>query len=679
MNTDNVNIKRVLIVDDNSENLGVIANYLEEAGFKPSVASSGPIALERVLRVTPELILLDVKMPAMNGFEVCSKLKENPVTKPIPVIFLTALTDSASKSEGFLAGAVDYISKPVNKAELIARVSTHVEIFRHRNHLELEISKRAKELRASEEKYRILFESSMGAILILDPIKGYVDCNPAALKLFGISSKAGLLKLSPADVSPEFQADGVSSAVKGKKAIEFTLENGSNFFEWVYRRTDGTLITTNVLATRFEINGKVYIQGTIRDITARRKAELELVRAKNYISNIIDSMPSVLVGIDPDGIITQWNLEAERATGLPAKDAVGQPHEKVAPRLAGEMKRVGEAMQTRKMRSDPRQARKEDGETRYEDVTVYPLIANGVEGAVIRIDDVTEQVRLEEMMVQSEKMLSIGGLAAGMAHEINNPLAGMMQTANVMSHRLTNPDLPANQRAAQEAGASLEAIHAFMEARGIPRMLEAINKSGRRAAEIVDNMLSFARKSDAVASTYDVARLLDKTLELALTDYDLKKQYDFKKIRIVKEYEENLPSIPCEGSQIQQVLLNILRNGAQAMNEHPAERADRVEESQTQRFILRLSKEIETDMLRIEIEDNGPGMNEATRKRTFEPFFTTKPPGIGTGLGLSVSYFIITQNHAGAMSVESEPGQGATFIIRLPLDPTRKSVSHEND
>jgi nitrogen-specific signal transduction histidine kinase len=118
-------------------------------------------------------------------------------------------------------------------------------------------------------------------------------------------------------------------------------------------------------------------------------------------------------------------------------------------------------------------------------VTVYPLVANGAQGAVIRVDDITERVRIEEMMVQSEKMLSVGGLAAGMAHEINNPLAGMVQTATVMANRISDANLPANREATEAVGNTMETITAFMDIRGIPGMLENIRQTGHRAAEIV--------------------------------------------------------------------------------------------------------------------------------------------------------------------------------------------------
>jgi signal transduction histidine kinase len=127
----------------------------------------------------------------------------------------------------------------------------------------------------------------------------------------------------------------------------------------------------------------------------------------------------------------------------------------------------------------------------------------------------------------------------------------------------------------------------------------------------------------------------------------------------VKEFAADLPRVPCEKSKIQQVLLNVLRNGAEAMAEKETW------DGLPPRFVLRTSSE--GDMARIEIEDNGPGMDEATRKRVFEPFFTTKSVNRGTGLGLSVSYFIITEDHGGTLTVSSAEGKGTTFVIRLPL------------
>lgn len=405
-----------------------------------------------------------------------------------------------------------------------------------------------------------------------------------------------------------------------------------------------------ILAHSFEL---------MRDAIKEKISRLSSLQ--NYLSNIIDSMPSVLIGVDDHGKVTQWNKTAEQATGIRAEIAQGQPLSDVLPRMASQMPQIMESIRTRKVRQKRKNPRHSENGVHYEDVTIYPLIDNGVEGAVIRLDDVTEKVRLEEIMVQSEKMLSVGGLAAGMAHEINNPLAGMLQTAGVMESRLSmDSKLNANIRAAEQAGTSMEAIQAFMESRGIFRMIDTINQSGRRVADIVDNMLSFARKQEAQMSLNKLEHLLDKTLDLAATDYNLKKEYDFKLIRITREYQlGGTPMVPCESSKIQQVLLNIFRNGAYAMQEFGQKEPE---------FIIRTWFETKKNLVCIEIRDNGPGMDEKTRKRIFEPFYTTKPVGLGTGLGLSVSYFIIKENHHGDIRVESSPGRGSAFIICLPVE-----------
>jgi PAS domain S-box-containing protein len=385
----------------------------------------------------------------------------------------------------------------------------------------------------------------------------------------------------------------------------------------------------------------------------------DLKTAQSLVSNIIDSMPSVLVGVDSQGIVTQWNQKAEQATGISPEKARSRALDSVFPNLAHDMDRIRASIRDRRVLRNSKVRREYINETRYEDVTIYPLVANGVEGAVIRVDDVTDQVLMEEMVIQSEKMLSVGGLAAGMAHEINNPLAGMMQTAQVMGRRLTaRLDIRANREAAQAAGTTIEAIEQFMAARGIHRMLQAITESGVRVSKIVNNMLSFARKDGTKISSHDLTEIIDKTIELAATDYDLKKTYDFKRIKIIKTYRCDLSAIPCQASKIQQVVLNILINGAQAMQ------GVRTRDPQ---FTIRTYVDTDRGMACIEIEDNGPGMDERTRKHIFDPFFTTKPVGVGTGLGLSVSYFIITENHNGEMAVESSLGTGAKFVIRIPL------------
>ncbi len=267
--------------------------------------------------------------------------------------------------------------------------------------------------------------------------------------------------------------------------------------------------------------------------------------------------------------------------------------------------------------------------------------------------DITERKQMEEMMIQSEKMLSVGGLAAGMAHEINNPLAGILQNLQVINNRI-RPDNEKNRQIAQECNISIDDLYCYLERRGLLSMFDNIASSSQRAAQIVGNMLAFSRKSDGNLRHENLARLLDTTIDLAANEYDLKKHYDFKKIKIIRNYQE-LPAVSCQAGKIQQVILNLLKNAAQAMTE-----------AGTPDPQIRIRLDRDADMALITVEDNGPGMSEEIRQRIFEPFFTTKENGVGTGLGLSISYFIITEDHKGSMQVESQPGQGTRFSISLP-------------
>ncbi len=387
----------------------------------------------------------------------------------------------------------------------------------------------------------------------------------------------------------------------------------------------------------------------------------ELESARNYVKNIIDSLSSVLLSVDRDGRIIEWNTEAEKEAGITWENVRGRLAQDFFPYLSRQFEYLrnavekGQPFRWEKLRVEVK------GEKRYKDVGIFPLTAEGQEGAVIQIEDITIRVRIEEMMVQAEKMMSVGGLAAGMAHEINNPLGGILQSVqNVL--RRTSPELPKNEEIAQECGTNLQTIRCYLEKRNILNFLESIRESGNRASEIIHKVIRFSRSGESRMSPHDLAELAERALELADHDYDLRKKYDFRNIEIIREVDPEMPQVPCIETEIEQVLLNLLRNAAQAMASNASASESPAGKS---RIILRVLKE--EKMARIEVEDNGPGMEPILIKRIFEPFFTTRQVGTGPGLGLSVSYYIIANNHKGTLSVESEPGKGTRCIVRLPL------------
>lgn len=356
-----------------------------------------------------------------------------------------------------------------------------------------------------------------------------------------------LTELEPINLQTWVDSLHPEDAPRTKALVDRHLAGELDYYDAVFRQKhkNGGWVWINArgkIVERDDAGKPLRMSGTHLDITRRKNAEEELKQLRNYLANIINSMPSILIGVDAEGQITQWNTEAEKNIGLTAEQAVGQPLARAIPRLAVDIPKIREAIQLRQQQVATRSPVLKDGKSSYEDITIYPLVADGVAGAVIRVDDVTERVRLEEMIIQNEKMLSVGGLAAGMAHEINNPLAGMMQTASVLAYRLSS-NLPANLQAAEQAGITMTSIRNYMQARDVPIMLEQIQHSGVRAAEIVTNMLSFAHKSSDSFSSHNLDKLLESSLELASSDYNLQREYDFRRIEIIRHYAEDLPMI----------------------------------------------------------------------------------------------------------------------------------------
>ena len=398
------------------------------------------------------------------------------------------------------------------------------------------------------------------------------------------------------------------------------------------------------------------------EVKVRARVEQKLTDFQHYLNNIIDSMPSAIIAIDHDLKITQWNKGATVITRITRDDAIYQPLEESCDFLFPYLNLITDSLEKQLTNKVERIQYNVGDKNNFLDITVYPLLDTTRSGAVIRIDDVTQRIQMEDMMVQSEKMLSLGGLAAGMAHEINNPLGAVIQTVQNIQRRL-NPALKKNIEVASNIGSDMETISAYMDIREIHTFLENISQAGGRAATIVKNMLQFSRQSDKELQPQNLHHIIERSINIAKNEYDLSSGYDFKSIDLVKNFDYTMPDIPCISSEIEQVILNILKNASQALVEYKVQKEfDMDWYSQIQIFTR--TNEHTVDII---IEDNGPGIDEETSKHIFEPFFTTKDVGMGTGLGLSVSFFIITNHHLGHMRVESTLGTGTRFTISLPL------------
>lgn len=406
-----------------------------------------------------------------------------------------------------------------------------------------------------------------------------------------------------------------------------------------------------------DLNNRLFEEIARHEITG----EL-LQKTQNYLTSIINSLPSLIIGVTQDGHITHWNSAAEQFTGIKAQDALNTPLSSVEQLLPPLRSLFNAALETHTPQIRENLHQGMGSSSQHVDIAIYPLQTSGSNGAVIRIDDVTRKTRLESMMIQNEKMNSLGELAAGIAHEINNPLSIILQSTQTINRRLS-PDLPANLEVAEQLGISLEDMHRYFRKRKIAPFFDGISEAGARAASIVANMLEFSRLNTRQHAPEDLAKLLHLAEELSSRSFKIPTEDGPIEVIVEKDFED-IPMVYCNAGEIQQVMLNLIRNAAQAFQGDP-----KLKDKQPKISLHLYSR---NNYAYIDVSDNGPGIPEEDRQHIFEPFYTTKDVGKGTGLGLSICYFIINDHHNGKIEVISSPGDGTQFLLRLPLgDPNQ--------
>jgi PAS domain S-box-containing protein len=518
--------------------------------------------------------------------------------------------------------------------------------------------KKISELEETVATYRTLVEDNPDLIYRTD-LEGRITLvSPSVKRLSGYTMEEVIgMKI----------ADEIYLFPEERSALLETLQDKGHVFnfEAQLKRKDGSIwwASTNAHLLKNKDGNVIGVGGVTRDISEIKAAENALRESEERFRLAFQTSPDAInLNRAEDGLYIDINDGFTQLTGYTREDVIGRTSLSLNIwSRAEDRQRLIEGLTTNGFVENlEAEFKRKNGEIGIGLMSARMIKINE-ENVILSITrDITEYKKMEEVVVQSEKMLSVGGLAAGMAHEINNPLAGIMQNASVVINRLSG-DHPKNREAAAAAGTNMAAICKYLELRSLPNLLENIRNSCSMAADIVKNMLSFARKSENVVSSHDISVLLNHAVDLLRTDYDMKKHYDFKKIKIICNYDDSIGPIPCEASKLQQVFVNVLKNGAEAM----AETGDGSTEP-----TFNLTIRDEEAWVRVEIKDNGPGIDAKTRRRIFEPFFTTKPMGKGTGLGLSVSYFIITENHGGEINVDVAQGGGTCFVLRLQKDRT---------
>ncbi len=429
METKNV-AQTILVVEDNTANLEVIIAYLKEAGFGILEARKGEDGLTRARRGRPDLILLDILMPGIDGFEVCRRLKSDEATRNIPVIFMTALAEMEHKVKGLHLGAVDYITKPIQKEELLARISTQLRLRELTERLEQKIEERTLELtttneqllakiaergwaeealRESEERFRAVVETANDAIITIDSRGKIVAWNNGAQVMFGYSideiNGQSLTPILPERYRAGHQS-GLRRVVSGgeKKVIGTTVELTG-------LRKEGSEFPLELSLAAWKSGEELFFTAIIRDITGRVQAEEALAEKSMYLDNILRSATEYAIATtDLDFRITYYNPLAEQFFGYTAAEVIGKTVQEIHIREQVASERFEKAVENVRVHGEYRYRVVQEGDngTRYLNSRVSGIYNPDGElvGFALFSRDVTMQVKAKEALRKSEERLS---------------------------------------------------------------------------------------------------------------------------------------------------------------------------------------------------------------------------------------------------------------------------------
>jgi len=489
--------------------------------------------------------------------------------------------------------------------------------------------KRMAEQALSESEYNLAKAQSMTHVgsWSFDPVTGDVKASDELLRIMRLSRDETTQEAFARMVHPEDLESVMEhlrrGIVHGKSyEIEHRLQFGDGPSRWVY-----TIVEPSVNSA-----GKVVrLYGTTQDITERKQAEVELRNKTNELQAIFDSISDGITVYDHDGLVQHHNLIGPQLYPREIRpgSSCGEIFHPESPAMPDDCP-VERALRGERVETSHVSLR--DGHrTQYVDITATPIKdALGEKNrALVFFRDISKK-RLQEMhLIQTEKMSSIGVLATGIAHEINNPLTSVAGCAEALLRRFRDePDLKADCR-----------LDVF------PHYLEVIVRESYRCKGIIDHLLSFGRKSDGSVTMVDMNIVIQEILEL------LRHQPGFRQIDVVTNLQADLPRVLGDPSGLRQVCMNLLVNAHQAIK---GKGQVRVTTTYT-----------DDAMVSIGIDDTGCGIGQETIDRIWDPFFTTKEVGQGVGLGLALTFDII-KRHGGDIQVESKLGEGSRFTVRLP-------------
>lgn len=394
------------------------------------------------------------------------------------------------------------------------------------------------------------------------------------------------------------------------------------------------------------------------------KSTRKLLKVQDYLYHIFNALPLTIFIIDKEGNILNFNASAREILKHSPSSLYNEKIGSIFPELNEISKFINES-HNQKNKSETKQMQDFyipskkiiiNDNIQYFNLHLYPFFTEQYNDYLLQMENITEKIQLDEMSLHTEKMKTLGSITSGIAHELNNPLGIINQNTQNAIRRLS-PEIEKNRNIAIRYGIDLEKVSLYIKERGIAGYFEEIRLASQRAGKIIRNMLNFSRDTHGEFDICNPGEVINETIRLIRMDDQLKKEYSSQEIQIEINHEKEDVSIHCIRIEIQQVLLNIIKNAIQAIGEN---------KSPIKKIFIETS--IDKVFYQILIRDNGPGIDESIMNKIFNPFFSTKEVGHGTGLGLSVSYYIITNHHKGKLTVSNHSTGGAAFKIQLPIE-----------
>jgi PAS domain S-box-containing protein len=480
--------------------------------------------------------------------------------------------------------------------------------------------------REKEQRFTQLFESLEEGVYISTPEGKLLEVNPALVSILGYDSKEDLLNLPPEQLSVDVRGEPVLGRTGSQSGRTRTRELR------LKRKDGGVAVCVDTSTGVMEEGRLVRYQGTLVDVTEKRAMERQLRRQEEFRQRLLESFPDLILVLDMKGQYTFVSARIGELLGYGPEHLIGKnvdDVENTSPELAALYRTVASGKSSRT--SCEYGSRHRDGSWHTMLGMASPLMnAEGKPaGVIISVRDVTMEKKLEQQIIQSERLAAMGQMIGGFAHELNNPLTSILGMAELL----------------QEGGVS-EAAR---------KQIGILHQQARRAAEIVQNLQYFARPPAPGRSQVNLNELVQRTVQM--------QAYPLRKSNITVDFlqEPSIPTIVADPNQLMQVFLNLLLNAEQAIRES------------REKGTIRVRMGRNPDSVWIVFQDDGPGIAPENLTHIFDPFFTTRRPGRGTGLGLSICKTVLRE-HGGNIEATSAPGGGAVFTITLPVGAPGESA-----